>query len=227
MTLWGSRRIIANMRHAAQPIQRPLLPDITAPGQTSNGRRLLDLYPTDTRVTAAFLRVEDVGGVVAEPCAGPGWMASVLEADGRITSVITNDIDAQHDADYHDDAADPTAVIWQRPIDWVITNPPFNAAHRILPVAFAVARVGVAFLLRLSYAEPADNRAQWLKAHADHMTRQMILNPRPSFTGDGSTDSVTAAWFVWRKGWSWDRVGVARPFVFLKDWKTEENFLNR
>ena len=46
-----------------------------------------------------------------------GWPAS-LEADGRITSVITNDIDAQHDADYHDDAADPTAVIWQRPIDW-------------------------------------------------------------------------------------------------------------
>ena len=44
--------------------------------------------------------------MVAEPCAGPGWMASVLEADSRITSVITNDIDAQHDLDYHDDAAD-------------------------------------------------------------------------------------------------------------------------
>ena len=62
-----------------------------------------------------------------------------------------------------------------------------------------------------------------VEGHADHMTRQMILNPRPSFTGDGSTDSVTAAWFVWRKGGSWDRV-AARPFVFLKDWKTEEIF---
>ena len=62
-----------------------------------------------------------------------------------------------------------------------------------------------------------------VEAHADHMTRQMILNPRPSFTGDGSTDSVTAAWFVWRKGWSWDRVGW-HGRLFLKDWKTEENF---
>lgn len=210
------------MTQSMQPYQRPLLANLITPNQPqANGRRPLDLYPTEGRVTHAFLDVEDVGGVVAEPCAGPGWMAQVLAGDGRITRVITNDIDPQHQADYHGDAAYPLADIWQQPVDWVITNPPFNVAHLILPVAFSAARVGVAFLLRLSYMEPADGRDAWLADHADHMTRQMVLNPRPSFTGDGNTDSVTAAWFVWRRGWSWDRLRMERPFVFLKGWNVK------
>ena len=69
---------------------------------------------------------------------------------------ITNDIDAQHDADYHDDAADPTAVIWQRPIDW--SSP---TCHLMQPTGFSWSRLrrgcgGRGVLLRLSYAEPAD-----------------------------------------------------------------------
>ena len=39
-----------------------------------------------------------------------------------------------------------------------MTNPPFKVAHLILPHAFKAARVGVAFLLRLTYAEPAKGR---------------------------------------------------------------------
>lgn len=186
-----------------------------------NGRRHLDLYPTEERVTRAFLGVEDVGGVAAEPCAGPGLMARVLTADGRFTSVITNDINRSYPTDYHADAANWMAAIWREPVDWVITNPPFNVAHKILPLAMRAAQVGVAFLLRITYAEPARNRGEWLDMHADQMTRFMPLNPRPSFTGDGKTDSTTVAWFVWRKGWSWDALGVARPFVFLKDWNVQ------
>ena len=51
-------------------------------------------------------------------------------------------------------------------------------------------------LLRLSYAEPCLNRAEWLKAHP---ISHLIVLPRISFTGNGKTDNVTCAWFVWDK----------------------------
>jgi len=116
-----------------------------------------------------------------------------------VAHVITNDLDVTHTADYHDNACDGKAMIWGRPIDWVVTNPPFSDAAAILPIAFEQARVGVAFLLRLTFLEPCPNRGEWLRLNARHMTHLIVFGqPRPSFTGAG-TDSATVAWMVWNK----------------------------
>jgi hypothetical protein len=48
-------------------------------------------------------------------------------------------------------------------------------------------------LLRLSYLEPCNNRAEFLSVNPP----SLIVLPRISFTGDGKTDNVTCAWFVW------------------------------
>jgi hypothetical protein len=94
---------------------------------------------------------------------------------------------------------------WERATDiagglpqWIVTNPPFNAAPHILPLALECCTVGVIALLRISYSEPCENRARWLW---ENQERQSILYlpRRVSFTGDGATDNVATAWFIWGK----------------------------
>jgi hypothetical protein len=182
----------------------------------SQPRRPHDLYETHAAITLALLAHEQIHGCIAEPCVGGGQMARALASPGRF--LVTNDVDPQHTADFHGDATDPAADIWQGRYDWVITNPPFSQAFGILQNAWECAEVGVAFLLRLTFAEPTLGRGDWLAKRSDNMTRFMPLgSPRPRFTENG-TDTATTAWFVWRKGWSWDGLGVARPFAFLGGW---------
>lgn len=184
-------------------------------------RRHLDYYPTETAVTNQLLAVcPDISGVVGEVTAGNGGMARTLEQHPAVRLVVTNDIDPAHCCQFTGDATNPHALIWQCAFNWVVTNPPFNAAPDILPIALDKSLVGVAFLLRLTYLEPAGNRGDWLAAHADQMSQMIVLGqPRPSFTGNGRHDSVTTAWMVWRKDWSWARLGVRPPFAFAMGWK--------
>ncbi len=163
-----------------------------------------------------------------EPCAGPGRMAGALRKGRNVEEVLTSDIKPGYMTDLVGDATTAEAACWQVPgIDWVVTNPPFKQAHTILPHAFKVARIGVAFLLRLTYAEPARGRGQWLARHADQQVNLITLNPRPQFrageinpkTGEPfGTDFATVAWFVWLKGWSWKRRGIACPFQYVIGW---------
>lgn len=162
-------------------------------------RRPLDLYESNALQTKALLKLVPIRGRVTECCAGPGAMARTLAASSLITRVITNDIDTQHPCHYHSDATKPEAIIWTEPADWIVTCPPFSAAALILPLAFALARDGVAFLLRLSYLEPCENRAEWLDDHAADFHGLFPFGlPRPSYTERGA-DPVTTAWMVWTK----------------------------
>lgn len=190
-------------------------------------RRKNDLYPTETAVTQALLQhFPDMRGMILEPCAGPGLMVNALECP-EMREIYTNDIDGAYDTDYAGDAGDPDAECWAAPWDWVVTNPPFSEAERILPLALAHADK-VAFLLRLTYMEPTNGRADWLKQHADQMVWLGVLNPRPKFRAGEinpktgklfGTDNATVAWFVWDKQWSWARLGIRPPFGFVTGWK--------
>ena len=103
-------------------------------------------------------------------------------------------------------------------LDWVVTNPPFKSASKILPLAYEYSRVGVAFLLRSSYSEPCRNRREWLIQYSDNFRYRIDINPRPKFREEGSGDLVTCTWFVWMKNWSWREKGIECPFLFITDW---------
>ena len=183
-------------------------------------RNRLDLYETAEGVTCALLQeARYIRGTILEPCAGPGRMASVLRRHPGVERVITADVDPQHPVDYVCDATDPAAPVWALEVDFVITNPPFSQAPLILPLAMQAAKIGVAFLLRVTYNEPVGNRAEWLQANADHMRHHMPFgSPRPNFKVEG-TDWATVSWFVWLKHWTWKGRGVhPPPFVFITDW---------
>lgn len=130
----------------------------------------------------------------------------------------------RYHTDNHFDAA--TDALWHNvgKFDWVIGNPPFSQLEPILERSLAHSARGVAFILRLTALEPAckrSERGELLDYFADNMRFIMPFSgPRPSFTEDGKTDSVTTAWFVWMHGWSWSNyVGVRSPFQFIMNWK--------
>ena len=166
-------------------------------------RRPNDFYPTPAALTAILLAlVPELAGSAVEPCAGDGAMADALERSGRLTGVKTNDILAGFDCTTTSDARDTGAAVWQGTADWVITNPPFTWASEILANAWAYAGTGVAMLLRLTFLEPTVARAELLQQLTPFLSDIIVFGqPRPSFTDDRRTDSVTTAWLVWQKGW--------------------------
>jgi len=106
------------------------------------------------------------------------------------------------------------------PPDVTITNPPFKGAIDILENALLYTKYKVAFLLRLSFLEPCRDRSFFLKAYADNLVSVVPLSPRPKFRSDSKgSDSVTVAWLIWDKQFSWKKAKIACPFVFVDDWK--------
>lgn len=95
----------------------------------------------------------------------------------------------------------------------VIGNPPFNDAEAHVRHAMSLAYPGghVAFLLRLALLESAARIPFWEEFPA---RRVYVLSQRPSFTGNGKTDSCAYAFFVWRKGDT--EMGDIR---FIKEWR--------
>lgn len=151
-----------------------------------------DFYETPPWQSSALRKRVQISGSVLECCVGDGSLSKMFPD----CSVSTNDIDPDRIADFHLDAA--AVDSWQQfpKVDWVVTNPPFNAAMPILRMAHAHARFGVVMLLRLSFMEPTKEREGFLSTAPPQ--RQIIL-PRWSYKQNGSTDSVTTAWFVWQK----------------------------
>lgn len=166
-------------------------------------RRDLDFYPTGggkrrggespSPVWAAqslYRRLPMIRNI-AEPCVGTGDLVV-----GRDDVLWTNDVDDKREATFHLNAAAPAAWAQFPRVPWVVTNPPFNLAHQVLSCALDFALEGVAFLLRISFLEPTEQRAHML---ARRPPTRMIVLPRISFTGDGKTDNVTCVWLVWSK----------------------------
>ena len=149
--------------------------------------------------------------MVLEPASGDDAISDVLRAAG--CTVYTNDIDPRHPAMWHQDATSP--AFWRhvvdciaagkiQPVDWVISNYPFNVAFDILKYGVGVPTRGTAVILRKTFLEPTEDRGPWLQLHP--LTGGVGL-PRHAFRGSGS-DSVSCDWMLWEPG---------RPAAFTID----------
>jgi hypothetical protein len=178
-----------------------------------------DFYPTPEKVTSnlqSILLLENKN--ILECCSGDDAIADVFKVNNN---VFTNDIDKSKNSQLNFDATEQKLYDHLNENllffpDWVITNPPFNKAHEILPLAWENCIEGCAFLLRLSYLEPTRNRRTFLTNNADHLRYLIPVNPRIKFRKDTkNTDSVTVAWFVYMKNFKWSNCGFESPFKFL------------
>jgi len=159
-------------------------------------RRILDFYETPPHYIAALLDEVDIRGAVYEPCVGEGAIAAALRLLPLVTRVYTNDIDHKRKADAHRDAKLAYAGA-KGEFDWHVTNPPFSDELPILQNSLGQC-ANVAFLARLSFLEPTEDRAPFLE---ERPPTRIIVLPRYSFRpndkGEKATDSVTCAWLVW------------------------------
>jgi len=183
-------------------------------------RYKLDSYYTHQKLVEQLLVKYPINNrLLLEPCTGTNHITTYLKEVGY--SVITNDIDKNMKADFNYDATLP--ILWNT-IDLikqytVITNPPFNVATKILEQALSNVDE-VCMLLRLSFLEPTADRKELMNRYKDNLVKVIVINPRPQFRSDSkSTDSVTVAWFIWNKKFSWNKLNIAYPFDFINDWK--------
>lgn len=79
--------------------------------------------------------------------------------------------------------------------DWVITSPPYSDAFPFVKNACLIAKVGVAFKLRVAFLEPIPARAQWLR---ENPPSKMIVLRRATYRGKRA--AAIEAWFIWRVG---------------------------
>jgi hypothetical protein len=196
----------------------------------SEGERVeSDYYPTPAGLSRSLIQnVPQLPDLCFEPCAGQGAITEVLRDSDRMVSgtdiqwVLNCPTDAatREFWDYWADSMRRTLNIDCR--NWAtVTNPPFSLAAEILPLAYEYSPWGVAFLLRLTYLEPTENRSAWLIEHADNLRYVIPVNPRPNFRRDKKGgDSCTVAWMVWQKSWSWKSLGIRCPFIFDSEWKS-------
>ena len=167
-------------------------------------RRAFDQYDTPPwQVDALVDYVPALCSPLWEPCAGDGSLLSrLLERRPDLDEILTIDVDQTKGAMLAHDMAEPDA--WQAlsqefgPPAWVVTNPPFAHQFPILQLALEYATIGVAFLSRVSFAEPTTSRGPWLKLHPHD---QRIVLERYSYTENRRSDVCTTEWLIYAKDW--------------------------
>lgn len=163
-----------------------------------------DAYFTPAWCTEAIARVIGFHGIrVLDPCCGEGSILSALATTrprGHMRGIELDDERAAKAAGlgFHVTARDSLGPeSWGQP-DAVITNPPFSLAMEFL--VRSLREVGpsgdVVFLLRLAWMA-SQGRVAFHRAHPSDV---YVLPKRPSFTGDGRSDSADYAWFCFGPG---------------------------
>jgi hypothetical protein len=113
---------------------------------------------------------------------------------------LTNDIDTRWAADRHQDARE---LLYHEHVDWVVSNPPFTPALKIIERALELSRVGVAMHLRASIHEvlKTGTRRTWMRERRPHgiLWLPRFAYQRSKTTGKWTTDSVCACWVIWLK----------------------------
>jgi hypothetical protein len=135
-----------------------------------------------------------IPGTVWEPCAGAGHISKVLALAGYpvvSTDIVNRDFD-QALVGYEYDA---TKCPLQTP--FIVTNPPFNLAEKMLRHWRDQGAAFIALLLKSSWLQAGVKRGWIMKEFAP--TDIYALSWRPDFTGKGAPTGEMS-WYVWDKG---------------------------
>lgn len=153
-----------------------------------------DFFPTPGWATRALIDNERFEGSIWECACGDGAMAQELKAAGY--SVTATDLFPRG---YGKSGVDFLAAT--KPVDNIVTNPPYNVAEAFVAQGLTLARRKVALLLRLAFLEGA-NRARTIFL-VRPPARVWVFSERITFYMKGAEQSgsgTTAyAWFVWDK----------------------------
>jgi hypothetical protein len=166
-------------------------------------RKPADFYPTPA--DASWVLMEHLklppGTRVKEPACGDGAMSRIMESanlDVRSSDLRTDSGFGIGGVDFLRDPGGP--------VDWVITNPPFNIATEFIETALKIAP-NVAMLLKSQFWH-ARGRLELFERHTP--SEILPLTWRPAFLEKerGKSPLMDVIWVVWRQG---DGGAVYRP----------------
>jgi len=160
-----------------------------------------DDFPTPPWATRALIehvikhdRVK--GQICWEPAANRGYMSRPLQEYFKY--VMESDIHDYGDrnvVDFLSTEIDKSNCV----VDWVITNPPFNKAQQFIEKAQAVARDGVAMLVRTTFLEGVmRHQTLFMKNPPDIVAQFAERVPMVKGRCDAKASTATSyAWLVW------------------------------
>lgn len=159
-------------------------------------RRDNDAYFTAPALAQALVDTLDIlpGDEVLEPHAGGGAFVEALLR--RTPAVVASDIAPLPGTGWYEQ--DFLTLLPTTTFDWVVGNPPFKNFEAHVAQALTIAP-RVAFLLRLAAMESIGRTETW---KVWPLRRVRVLAARPSFTGDGRSDSCAYGWFEWDRAWA-------------------------
>lgn len=169
--------------------------------------RALDFFPTPpwaARAGGELIRKLDPDArTLWEPACGQGHMSVPLrelgDARGAWWNVFASDIEDYGYGVKHDFLAPGEALL--KPVDWIVTNPPFKLGAEFAERALEVADRGVALLLRLSFLE-TEGRHRLIFGPEGCSLVAVFCERVPMQLGswDPKLSTATAyAWFIWMK----------------------------
>lgn len=174
-------------------------------------RNKYDYYVTPKNEVRKFLKVflqnNEIKGNILDPCAG-GDLNHGMTYPEAINEIIkdckvkTLDIRPDSRAEYKNIdylKTDISELIEGYKPNAIFTNPPFNLAMDFIKKALEEVNENgfVIMLLRLNFLG-SESRNTWLKNNMPYEI--YVHSKRMSFTGDGKTDSIEYAHFIWKKG---------------------------
>ena len=164
-------------------------------------RRENDFYPTPAWCVDRLLDAVAVPGHRwLEPCSGKRSICHAVNEwrkrqGWEKVQWTTVDINPDCNPDRVADFVFMNGPLGDEMFDAVVTNPPYSLAFDFIKQSLRHAPF-VAALLRLNWLA-SSKRHEWLQRNTPDV---FVLPDRPSFTGDGATDSSDYAWMVWRNG---------------------------
>jgi hypothetical protein len=158
-----------------------------------------DNYPTEQWAIRRFLEswpgLHQAGTKWLEPCAGDGViMDTVNQFRGDIdwTAIEVRDTRKQLERYTNDVKIGSFFDTFESGYDVVIMNPPFGLLMDFVEKALKLAPTVITFQ-SLNFLG-STSRNEWLLENTPNM---YVLPDRTSHTGDGKSDSIYSAWFVW------------------------------
>lgn len=174
-------------------------------GNSANGRRSGDFYPTPPEVTVALMDFLNLPSntIIWEPAAGEGDMAGVLMTfcdEVYATDIIDG-------TDFLQSSIDDA--------DWIITNPPFSRAEEFIRRAAQLGKP-FAMLLKSQYWHATKRKALFDEIPPSYI---LPLTWRPDFFFKDRTEGkrgcplMDVMWCVWLTPYRTDLPAIYKPLL--------------
>jgi hypothetical protein len=163
-----------------------------------------DFYPTPDYVTKALMDREEFHGSILEPAAGAGDMVKVIQNYNK--NVIATDLIDRGNPEIESGI---DFLQYEKSVDHIITNPPFDLATEFLIKAKQIARKKIALLQRIQFLE-SKSRYPIFQDREFPLKKVYVFSERVKMSLAGRDckggSQMTFCWYIWDRDYQGDPV---------------------